>query len=101
MMVLILGACILLRVWDQGESVFRLHNVNIVGFYYLFNCATCSGHTTIFKHTYFPRTSENDLNTTNFMQIKPLSRSNCFDGLETIQDIASRILHGTTLFLKS
>jgi hypothetical protein len=37
-------------------SVFRLRNVNIVGFYYLFNCATCFGHTTIFKHTYFPRT---------------------------------------------
>jgi hypothetical protein len=32
--VLILGVCILLRVWDQGESVFRLHNFNIVGFYY-------------------------------------------------------------------
>jgi hypothetical protein len=29
---LILGVCILLRVRDQGESVFRLRNVNIVGF---------------------------------------------------------------------
>jgi hypothetical protein len=26
----------MLRVWDQGESVFRLRNFNIVGFYYLF-----------------------------------------------------------------
>jgi hypothetical protein len=31
-MILILGVCILLRVWDQGESVFRLRNFNIVGF---------------------------------------------------------------------
>jgi hypothetical protein len=45
--VLILGVCILLRVWDQGDSVFRLRNFNIVGFYYLFNCATCFGHTTM------------------------------------------------------
>jgi hypothetical protein len=28
--ILILGVCILLRVWDQGESVFRLHNFNIL-----------------------------------------------------------------------
>jgi hypothetical protein len=33
----------------QGESFFRLRNVNIVSFYYLFNCATCFGHTTIFN----------------------------------------------------
>jgi hypothetical protein len=33
-------------------SVFRLRNVNIVGFNYLFNCDTCFGHTTIFMHTY-------------------------------------------------
>jgi hypothetical protein len=33
---LILGVCILLRVWDQGEGVFRLHVINIVGFHYLF-----------------------------------------------------------------
>jgi hypothetical protein len=26
---LILGVCILLRVWDQGESVFRLRKFNI------------------------------------------------------------------------
>jgi hypothetical protein len=36
----------------QGESVFRLRNVNIVYFYYLFNCATCVGHMTILKYTY-------------------------------------------------
>jgi hypothetical protein len=30
--VLILGVCILLRERDQGESVFRLCNFNIVGF---------------------------------------------------------------------
>jgi hypothetical protein len=52
--VLILGVCILLRVWDRGESVFCLRNFNIVGFYYLFNCATYFGHTTILKYTYFP-----------------------------------------------
>jgi hypothetical protein len=46
--------------WNQGESVFRLRKVNIVGFYYLFNCATCFGHTAIFMHTYFPRTSSID-----------------------------------------
>jgi hypothetical protein len=34
------------------ESVFRLRNFNIVGFYYLCNCATCLGHTTIFKYTH-------------------------------------------------
>jgi hypothetical protein len=44
------------KIDDQGESVFRLRNFNIVGFYYLFNCATCFGHTTIFEHTYFHRT---------------------------------------------
>jgi hypothetical protein len=38
------------------ESVFRLRNVNIIGFYYLFNCAKCFGHMAIFKYTYFPRT---------------------------------------------
>jgi hypothetical protein len=43
-------------VLGQGESVFRLRNFNIVGFYYLFNCATCFGYTTIFGCTYFPRT---------------------------------------------
>jgi hypothetical protein len=37
-------------------GVFRLRNVNIVGFYYLFNCATCFGHTTVFNDPYFPRT---------------------------------------------
>jgi hypothetical protein len=36
---------------SQGESVFRLRNFNVVGFYYLFNCATCFGHMTIFKYT--------------------------------------------------
>jgi hypothetical protein len=40
----------------QGDGVFSLRNVNIVRFYYVFNCATCFGHTTIFKHTYFSRT---------------------------------------------
>jgi hypothetical protein len=51
--MLILGVCILLHVWYQGESVFRLRNFNIVGFYYLFNCATCFGHTTIlWKYVY-------------------------------------------------
>jgi hypothetical protein len=35
----------------QGESVFRLYNVSIVDFYYLFNCATCFGHTTIFMQS--------------------------------------------------
>jgi hypothetical protein len=35
-MILILGVCILFRVWDQGESVFRLRNFNIVGSLYLF-----------------------------------------------------------------
>jgi hypothetical protein len=48
-LTLILGVCILLRVRDQGESVFRLYNVNIVGLHYLFNCATCFGHTIIFR----------------------------------------------------
>jgi hypothetical protein len=28
--ILILGVCILLRVWDQGESVFRLRNGSVV-----------------------------------------------------------------------
>jgi hypothetical protein len=37
---------------NQGESVFRLRNFNILEFYYLFNCATCFGHTTIFKYTF-------------------------------------------------
>jgi hypothetical protein len=41
---------------DQGEGVFRLRNVNIVGLYYLFNCATCFGLSTIFMHTYFSST---------------------------------------------
>jgi hypothetical protein len=50
------GVCILLCVWDQGEGIFRLRNVNIVGFYYLFKCATCFGHTTIFNYIYIPRT---------------------------------------------
>jgi hypothetical protein len=45
----------------QGKSVFRLHNVNIVGFYYLFNCAKCFGHTTIFRYTYFPRITTDPL----------------------------------------
>jgi hypothetical protein len=31
-LVLILGVCILLRVWDEGGSVFRPRNFNIVGF---------------------------------------------------------------------
>jgi hypothetical protein len=30
--ILILGVCILLRVGDHGESVFRLRNFNIVRF---------------------------------------------------------------------
>jgi hypothetical protein len=34
------------------ESVFRLHNFNTVGCYYLFRCTTCFGRTTIFKHTH-------------------------------------------------
>jgi hypothetical protein len=35
----------------QGQSVFHLNNVNIVGFYYLFNYATCFrsyGHLQVF-----------------------------------------------------
>jgi hypothetical protein len=33
-----LGVCILLHVWDPGDgALFRLCNVTIVGFYYLFN----------------------------------------------------------------
>jgi hypothetical protein len=40
--------------FSQGESVFRLRNVNNVDFYYLFNCAKRFGHTTIFRHIYFP-----------------------------------------------
>jgi hypothetical protein len=39
--ILILDICILLCERDQGEGVLRLHNITIVGFYYLFNCATC------------------------------------------------------------
>jgi hypothetical protein len=66
---LILGVCILLRVWDQGESVFRVHNFNIVGFYYLFNCATCFGHTTIFKYTYFQRTYSNNNGSVGFFNV--------------------------------
>jgi hypothetical protein len=38
---------------DQDEGIFRLRNVNILGFYYLFNCATCFGHSTIFKQHIF------------------------------------------------
>jgi hypothetical protein len=47
--------CVLRRLGSiegQSESVFRLHNVNIVDFYYLFNCATCFAHTTIFLGKY-------------------------------------------------
>jgi hypothetical protein len=39
--ILILDVWILLRVWDQGESVFRLRKVNIVGFYDLFVIYVC------------------------------------------------------------
>jgi hypothetical protein len=60
LIILILGISILLRVCEQGESVFRLRNVNVVGFYYLFNCATCFGNTTIFRHAYFPMTYSTD-----------------------------------------
>jgi hypothetical protein len=43
-----------IRVWGV---LFRLRNVSIVGVCYLLNCATCFGHTTIFKqNTYFPKT---------------------------------------------
>jgi hypothetical protein len=52
--LLILGVNILLCVWDQGESVFRLRNFNIVGFLLFIYCATCFGTRTFFKHTYFP-----------------------------------------------
>jgi hypothetical protein len=38
------------RETNQGESVFRLRNVNIVGFYSLFLCATCFDNSTIFIH---------------------------------------------------
>jgi hypothetical protein len=68
--ILILGVCILLRVLDQGESVFLLRNFNIVGFYYLFNCATCFGHTTIFMHTYFLRTYSIDNGSVVFLCLK-------------------------------
>jgi hypothetical protein len=30
--ILILGVCILLRVRDQGKGVFRVRNINMVGF---------------------------------------------------------------------
>jgi hypothetical protein len=46
---------------SQGEGVFRLRNVNIVYFYYLFNYATYLGHSTIFKHMY-PWRWSNDQN---------------------------------------
>jgi hypothetical protein len=42
--------------YTAKASVFRLRNLIIVGFYYLFTCATCFGHTTIFKYLYFPMT---------------------------------------------
>jgi hypothetical protein len=42
--------------WDQGESVsFYATLISWVSTIY-FNCATCFGHTTIFRYTYFPRT---------------------------------------------
>jgi hypothetical protein len=47
------GGIIIVQHIMLKVSVFRLRNVNTVGFYYLFNCATCFGHTTIFKYTYF------------------------------------------------
>jgi hypothetical protein len=53
---------------DQGEGVFRLRNVNIVGFYYLFNCATSFGHTTIFKYTCFPRNYSIDNGSVFFLE---------------------------------
>jgi hypothetical protein len=49
-----------LNAIDQGEGFFRLRNVNIVGFYYLFNCVACFGHSTIFMNTYFPRAYSTD-----------------------------------------
>jgi hypothetical protein len=49
--ILVSRVCILLRVWDQSESVFRLRNVNIVGFLHLFYCATRFGPRTIFKYS--------------------------------------------------
>jgi hypothetical protein len=54
---------------NQGECIFRLCNANIVGFYYLFNCATCFGHMTIFKHTYFPRTYSIDNGSIDFLEL--------------------------------
>jgi hypothetical protein len=53
----------------QGDGVFRLRNVNIVGLYYLFNCDTCFGHSTIFKYTYFPRTYSIDNGSAVFFRI--------------------------------
>jgi hypothetical protein len=52
----------------QGECVFRLCNFNIVGTYYFFNCATCFGHTTIFRNTYFPRTYSIDNGSVVFLE---------------------------------
>jgi hypothetical protein len=51
---LILGVCILLRVWDQVMEVFiHLCNVNIVGYFTtIYYIATCFGRTTIFKKKY-------------------------------------------------
>jgi hypothetical protein len=52
------------RAEIEGESFFRLRNGNIVGFYHLFNCATCFGHTTIFRtHIFLGRTSRTLLTT--------------------------------------
>jgi hypothetical protein len=36
LLLLILGFCILLRVWVQGEGFFRLRNVPIVSFHYYY-----------------------------------------------------------------
>jgi hypothetical protein len=58
----------MLILCDQGESVFVLHNINIAGFYYLFNCATCFGYTTIFKYTHFPRTYSIDNGSVVFLE---------------------------------
>jgi hypothetical protein len=55
LMVLILGVCILLRVWDQGEgfSVYAtLLSLRFYIYFYFYLTVTCFGRTTIFKQKY-------------------------------------------------
>jgi hypothetical protein len=53
MMMMMIIIIIIIIIIIKVRGFFRLRNVNIVGFFAIYLIATCFGHTTIFKLTYF------------------------------------------------